>query len=229
MNEFRQYDGYTQTRGLAAHMIKVYAWMFLGLMVSAVSAIIAVSTPLGYLVYNPISLIILVLAEVGMVWFLSARVINMNYSTAAGVFVTYSAINGLTLSLIFYMYTLGSIFYVFFITALFFGAMSVYGAVTKQDLTSIGSFLAMGLIGVLLASIVNIFLASSTLYWIISYAGVAVFLGLTAYDVQKIKRYYGTLAGTPRENNVAILGALQLYLDFINLFLFILRILGRRR
>lgn len=229
MNGFQQHGGYTQSSGLAAHMIKVYAWMFLGLMVSALSAIITVSTPLGYLVYNPISLIILVLVEVGMVWFLSARVIHMNYSTAAGIFVAYSAINGLTLSLIFYRYTLGSIFYVFFITALFFGAMSVYGAVTKQDLTSIGSFLVMGLIGVLLASIVNIFLASSTLYWIISYAGVAVFLGLTAYDVQKIKRYHGALAGTARENNVAILGALQLYLDFINLFLFILRILGRRR
>jgi FtsH-binding integral membrane protein len=210
-------------------MIKVYAWMFLGLMVSAVTALITVSTPLGHLVYNPISLLMLVLVEVGMVWFLSARVTNMSYSTAAGVFVAYSAINGLTLSLIFYRYEIGSIFYVFFITALFFGAMSVYGAVTKQDLTSIGSFLVMGLIGVLVASIVNIFLASTALSWIISYAGVAVFLGLTAYDVQKVKRYYAAFAGTPKENNVAILGALELYLDFINLFLFILRILGRRR
>ncbi|MFZ5988558.1 MAG: Bax inhibitor-1/YccA family protein, partial [Bacillota bacterium] len=117
----------------------------------------------------------------------------------------------------------------FFITAGFFGFMSVYGLVTKTDLTSLRTILFMGLVGLIIASIINMFLNNNTLYWIISYVGVAVFLGLTAYDTQKIKNIHASYAGTEKERNVAIVGALTLYLDFVNLFLFILRILGRRR
>jgi uncharacterized protein len=143
--------------------------------------------------------------------------------------MAYSVLNGITLSLIFYTYTASSIAFVFFISAAFFGFMSVYGLVTKTDLTSLGSLLFMGLIGIIIASVVNIFLRSSGLNWLISFVGVAVFLGLTAYDSQKIKNIHFSFAGTNKEKNVSIIGALTLYLDFINLFLFILRILGRRR
>ncbi|MDP4182583.1 MAG: Bax inhibitor-1/YccA family protein, partial [Bacillota bacterium] len=217
MDRFNQYDELAHSNRLAVHMVRVYGWMFLGLIITAITAFVTVASPLGALVINPISLIILFLAEMGIVVFLSARIVNMSFTTASAAFIVYSVLNGLTLSLIFYVYRLGSVANVFFITALFFGVMSVYGAVTKNDLTKVGSILFMGFIGIIIASIVNFFVASTMLQWIISYAGVAVFLGLTAYDVQKIKKYYGAFAGTPKEDNIAIFGALNLYLDFINL------------
>jgi uncharacterized protein len=211
---------------LNAQIARVFGWMFLGLAVTAVSSFFALQLNIAA---NMFLFLILILAEFALVFYLSSRVMKMEYATAAAVFMAYSVLNGITLSLIFYAYTLSSIAYVFFISAAFFGFMSVYGLVTKTDLTSLGSLLFMGLIGIIIASVVNIFLRSSGLNWLISFVGVAVFLGLTAYDSQKIKNIHFSFAGTNKEKNVSIIGALTLYLDFINLFLFILRILGRRR
>lgn len=225
----RQYQGVESRTSLVQQYIRVFGWMFVGLMVTGAAAYLTISSDLIQLVYNRFALLGLFVAELALVWFLSKRAMGMQYGAAAGVFILYSVLNGVTLSLIFFAYTLGSIAFAFFVTAAFFGFMSVYGAVTKQDLTSMGSLLLMGLIGIIIASIVNWFLHSTALYWFISYAGVVVFLGLTAYDAQKIKSIHAAYAGTPKERNVAIIAALQLYLDFINLFLYILRILGKKK
>jgi uncharacterized protein len=211
---------------LNAQIARVFGWMFLGLAVTGVTSFFAIQLNVAA---NTFLFLILVLAELGLVIFLSRRVMKMEYTTAAAAFIAYSVLNGITLSLIFYAYTFSSIAYVFFISASFFGFMSVYGLATKKDLTSYGSILIMGLFGIIIASIVNIFLRSSGLYWLISFIGVAVFLGLTAYDSQKIKNIHFSYAGSSKEKNVAVIGALTLYLDFINLFLFVLRILGKRR
>lgn len=211
---------------LNAQLVRVFGWMFLGLAVTGITAFFSIQLNIAA---NMFLFIILILAEFGLVFYLSSRVMKMEYSTAAAAFIAYSVLNGITLSLIFYAYTLSSIAYVFFISATFFGFMSVYGLVTKKDLTSYRSLFMMGLFGVIIASVVNIFLNSSALYWLISFVGVAVFLGLTAYDSQKIKNIHASFAGSTKERNVGVLGALTLYLDFINLFLFVLRILGKRR
>ncbi len=218
-------------RSLSAQISRVYGWMFIGLVVSAFTAFLTIAdnSPLLSLVANRFSFILLIVAEFGLVWFLSSRAMKMTYAAAAAAFLVYSILNGLTLSVIFYAYTLGSIYYAFLVAAGFFGFMCVYGLITKTDLTSIGSLLIMGLFGIIIASLVNLFIGSSMLNTVISFVGVAVFLGLTAYDSQKIKNLHYSYAGTDREKNVGIIGALQLYLDFINLFLFILRILGKRR
>lgn len=229
MEYYQQEQALEAKRSLTAQFVRAYGWMFLGLLVTGITSIVTLETPLLYLATSRYSLFALLLVEIGVVWFLSSRVMKMSYGAAAAAFIFYSVINGITLSLIFLVYTLSSIAFVFFITAAFFGFMSVYGAVTKQDLTSMGSLFLMGLVGILIASIANWFLQSSTLYWIISFVGVAVFLGLTAYDSQKIKHYHAAYAGTARESNVAIMGALTLYLDFVNLFLYILRILGKKK
>ena len=154
----------------------------------------------------------------------------MSASLATGVFILYAGLNGLTFSLIFVMYTASSITSAFLVTAGTFAAMSVYGYTTKKDLTSLGSFLFMGLIGVIIASLVNMFMQSEMIYWVTTYAGVLIFIGLTAYDTQKIKELniLGN-EGTEEDHKEAISGALVLYLDFINLFLMILRIMGDRR
>lgn len=213
-------------KSLNAQLVRVFGWMFLGLAVTGVTSFFAIQLNIAS---NIILFLILVLAEFALVFYLSSRVMKMAYGTAAITFMAYSVLNGITLSLIFYAYTLSSIAFVFFISASFFGFMSVYGLVTRKDLTSIGSLLMMGLFGIIIASVVNIFLRSTGLNWLISFVGVAVFLGLTAYDSQKIKNIHFAYIGTSKERNVGIIGALTLYLDFINLFLFILRILGRRR
>jgi FtsH-binding integral membrane protein len=163
------------------------------------------------------------------VWYLSEAVQRMSANTATFVFLMYALVNGLTLSVIFLVYTLGSIASTFFVTAATFGVMSAYGYFTKTDLTKMGNILFMALIGLIIASLVNIFLNNSTLYWIITYAGVLIFVGLTAYDTQKIKEMniIGN-EGTEEDQKEAIMGALTLYLDFINLFLYLLRILGNR-
>ncbi|SPJ14671.1 conserved membrane hypothetical protein [Syntrophobacter sp. SbD2] len=146
------------------------------------------------------------------------------------MFFAYSFLNGLTLSTIFLIYTKASIANTFFVTAGTFAAMSLYGYTTKRDLTSIGSFLMMGLIGIIIASFVNFFFRSPAIYWLITYAGIAVFVGLTAYDAQKIKEMaYAGFSGSEDERKGAVIGALRLYLDFINLFLLLLRIFGSRR
>ena len=175
--------------------------------------------------------IILILAELGMVFWISAGINRMQAATATALFIAYSVLNGLTLSFIFIAYSLGSIAVTFAITAGTFGTMALIGTVTKKDLTSLGNLFFMALIGLIIASLVNIFWANETLYWIVTYAGVLIFVGLTAYDAQKIKQMY-LAAGTDDSETVrkiAVLGALTLYLDFINLFLYLLRIFGGRR
>ena len=213
-------------------LAKVFNWMSIGLGLTGVIAWFTASSGLAaQLVQGPMFMILL-LAELGLVFYLSARVEKIQPGTATGLFLGYAALNGLTLSMIFLKYTGSSIAATFFITAGMFGAMAVYGLVTKRDLSGMGSFLLMGLVGIIIASVVNIFLKSSSLYWAISLIGVFVFVGLTAYDVQKIKRMgeEGIMQqGEGAIQKGAIMGALALYLDFINLFLMLLRFFGGSR
>jgi hypothetical protein len=208
---------------------RVYNWMALGLAVTAITALFAINSGLIYSILSPGVMLVLIVAELGIVIALSAAIGRLQSSTALLMFFGYSFLNGLTLSTIFLIYTKSSIANTFFVTAGTFAVMSVYGYTTKRDLTSMGSFLMMGLFGVIIASFVNFFFKSPAFYWLITYAGIAVFVGLTAYDAQKIKEMaYAGFAGSEEERKGAIIGALRLYLDFINLFLLLLRIFGRR-
>ncbi len=213
-------------------LAKVFNWMAIGLGITGVIAWFTASTGLAaQLAQGPLFMILL-FAELGLVFYLSARIEKIGHGTATGLFLGYAALNGLTLSMVFLAYTGSSIAATFFITAGMFGAMAVYGLVTKRDLSGMGSFLFMGLIGIIIASVVNIFLKSSSLYWAISLIGVFVFVGLTAYDVQKIKNMgeQGIMQqGEGAIQKGAIMGALALYLDFINLFLMLLRFFGGSR
>ena len=211
----------------------VYNWMAIGLALTGFVAFYIASNPtlLNFIFRNQILFFGLIIAELGLVFWISARIQNMQASTATALFVLYSALNGATLSFIFILYTRASIASTFFVCAATFVACSIYGWTTKRDLTSLGGFLMMGLIGIIIASLVNIFNRSSAMHMIISYIGVLVFVGLTAYDTQNLK----TMAvsqpadvGASAIRKGAILGALKLYLDFINLFLMLLRILGNR-
>lgn len=174
---------------------------------------------------------LLVIAELALVFILSARIMKMSFSTAGIMFALYSVLNGVTMSFIFIAYTSTSIATAFFVTAGMFAAMSFIGFVTKKDLSSFGSFFTMALIGLIIASVVNIFLNSSVMYWIITYVGVLLFVGLTAYDTQKIKQMlieYGDEVNDSTQK-LALIGSLSLYLDFINLFLYILRLFGNNK
>jgi FtsH-binding integral membrane protein len=211
----------------------VYNWMAVGLgLTGFVAYYVAHSPSLVRLIFqNQILFFGLIIAELALVFTLSARVNKMQASTATALFVIYSALNGATLSFIFLVYTASSITSTFFICAGTFVACSIYGWTTKRDLTSIGGFLMMGLIGIIIASLVNMFFRSPGMSMIISYIGVIVFVGLTAYDTQHLKTMAvtqpdGLEAGVVRKG--AIIGALRLYLDFINLFLMLLRIFGTR-
>lgn len=211
----------------------VYNWMSLGLGLTAVVAYAVATTPaIAEVIFaNPIIFWGLIIAQFGLVLAISGGVHRMSAGTATGLFLLYSALTGATLSSILMVYTAASIFKAFIVCTGMFAAMSVYGATTKKDLTGWGSFLFMGLIGIIIASIVNIFMASSALDFVISGIGVLIFTGLTAYDTQKLK-VMGESA--PMDDTVAvrrgtILGALTLYLDFINLFLFLLRFFGSSR
>ncbi len=210
---------------------KVYRWMGIGLLLTAISAYFVVNTEsLVYaLASNSILFYGLLIGEVGIVIYLSARIQKMSAEAATAAFIIYSVLNGITLSLLLLVYTGASVASTFFTTAATFGVMSAYGYFTKRDLTTMGSYLQMALIGFIIASVVNIFWANSTMYWIISYVGVLLFVGLTAYDTQKIKKMSVYADGTQVTQKMAILGALTLYLDFINLFLMLLRILGDRK
>lgn len=212
----------------------VYNWMAIGLALTGFVAFYVSNSPsmIRLIFGNSILFFMIILAELGLVFAISGMVNKMSAGTATGLFVLYSALNGLTLSFIFLAYTRTSIVSTFFICAGTFVGCSVYGWVTKRDLTSWGGFLMMGLIGIIIASLVNMFLRSSGMSMIISYIGVIVFVGLTAYDTQKLKNMAmtqpaGLEAGVVRKG--AILGALSLYLDFINLFLMLLRIFGQGR
>lgn len=224
----------TQTQVLVNGFIRsVYNWMAIGLALTGVVAFFTAHTPvMQKLVFQtPMVFFGLIIAELGMVFYLSARIQKLQASTATALFVLYAALNGLTLSFIFLAYTSTSIASVFFICAATFVACSIYGMTTQRDLTSLGGFMFMGLIGIIIASVVNMFIQSSAMATIISYIGVFVFIGLTAYDTQKLKHMALTQpadveAGVVRKG--AIMGALSLYLDFINLFIMLLHILGQR-
>lgn len=213
---------------------KVYVWMGLALTITGIVAMRVADSGAFMGMFTGSSsampFYILIAIELGLVWWMVSRIDSMSSGFATALFILYSALNGVTLSVLFYVYTSASIASTFFITAGTFGICSAYGYFTKKDLTSIGGFLFMALIGIIIATIVNIFLASSTLYWIISYAGVAIFIGLTAYDTQKIKNMSLEVdADSEQGKKGAVMGALALYLDFINMFIFLLRIFGNRR
>ena len=211
----------------------VYNWMAIGLALTGFVAWYVSNTPalLNLILGNQILFFGLIIAELALVFTISARVHRMKASTATALFVLYAALNGATLSFIFIIYTRSSIASTFFVCAATFIACSIYGWTTKRDLTSMGGFMMMGLIGIIIASLVNIFIRSSAMHMIISFIGVLVSIGLTAYDTQHLKTMAVSQpadigAGAVRKG--AILGALKLYLDFINLFLMLLRILGNR-
>ena len=207
---------------------QVYGWMALGLALTAVTALTTVSSEelLRAIVGNKPVFYGLMIGELALVFTLSGAIERLSPAVATLLFLGYSLLNGVTLSVIFLVYTADSIAATFGVTAATFGAMSIYGAVTKKDLTSWGSFLFMGLVGVVIASLVNIFLQSDGVSWVLSAVGVIVFTGLTAYDSWKIK---ALAAAGSAGRKPAILGALTLYLDFINLFLMLLRFMGGRR
>jgi FtsH-binding integral membrane protein len=210
---------------------RVYRWMTVGLGLSGgVALFTASSEAMLNIVLQPFVMYGLLIAELIMVWSFSAVARRASAAVAAGLFLSYAAVNGLTLAIIFLIYTKTSIAQVFFVTTGTFAAMSLYGWATKRDLTSVGSFCMMGLIGVIIAGVVNIFVRSDMLGFMLSCAGVVVFVGLTAYDTQKIKELniIGN-EGTDEDTKEALHGALVLYLDFINLFLYLLRLLGKRR
>lgn len=216
---------------VATFMNAVYAWMCVGLAVTAgVAWYVSTQPQLFKQIFNTGVFWILVIAQFGLVFAISAAVQRISAAAATGLFILYAALNGLLLSSIFLAYEIGTITTAFAVTAGMFGAMSFIGFTTKKDLSSLGGILMMGLIGLIIASIVNIFFANGTLFWIINYAGVAIFLGLTVYDTQRLKEMAYATEGNPAlASRLAINGSLALYLDFLNLFLFLLRILGSRR
>jgi len=231
MNEFLNITQADAAATTQRFFVKVYTWMTIALVLTGLTALYVASSPalINAIFSNNILFFGLIIGELLLVGSLVGWINRMSSQTAMAIFVGYSVLNGLTLSMIFIIYTAGSIASTFFVTAGTFGLMSLYGYLTKSDLTKIGNILVMALIGIVLASLVNMFLKSEMLYWIVTYVGVLVFVGLIAYDTQKIKKMSAfTIDGTEEQQKGAIVGALTLYLDFINLFLLLLRILGRR-
>ena len=225
------YDSYKSTATssvLSTVMRKVYVRMFLALVVTAFTALYVASSPalLTTILGSRAIFFGLIIAELAVVFILSGRIHKLSTVTATLLFYLYAILNGVVFSSIFVVYELGSIAYTFFITAGVFGAMSVYGLVTKNDMTRFGNYCVMALFGLIIATVVNIFVASSTLDWIISFVGVALFIGLTAWDTQKIKNAAYEVEPS-QMGKLATIGALSLYLDFINLFLYLLRFFGR--
>ena len=227
--------------GLRAYMLRVYNYMLVGLGLTGAVAWLTANTPLAQVFYNQVQTAngiamqpnilgwIAMFAPLGMVLFLSFGMQKMSFATAQMTFWAYAAVMGVSLSTILFLYTGTSIAMTFFVTAATFGAMSLWGYTTNRDLTGMGSFLFMGLIGLILASLANLFFHSTQLQFVVSVIGVLIFTGLTAYDSQSIKNMY--FAGDDGEvmGKKAIMGALRLYLDFINLFLYLLRFMGNRR
>ncbi|MGL4456013.1 MAG: Bax inhibitor-1/YccA family protein, partial [Plesiomonas sp.] len=219
----------TGTR-VQAYLSQVYGWMTCGLLLTAFVAWYAASTPavINFIFSSKITFFGLIIAQLALVFVLSGMLQRLSGTMATSLFMLYSALTGLTLSSIFIAYTASSIAATFVVTAGMFGAMSLYGYTTKRDLSGMGNMLFMALIGVVLASLVNMWLKSDTLMWVITYIGVVLFVGLTAYDTQKLKMLGEQISEDDHENfrKYAIVGALTLYLDFINLFLMLLRIMG---
>ncbi|AWK41367.1 BAX inhibitor (BI)-1/YccA family protein [Photorhabdus laumondii subsp. laumondii] len=219
--------------GLQTYMAQVYGWMTCGLLLTAFVAwyVSQNQNVVLYIFSNSILFYGLIIAQFGLVFVLSGMINRIGASLATGLFMLYSALTGLTLSSIFVIYTIGSVASTFVVTAGMFGALSFYGYTTKRSLSGLGSFLFMGLIGIILASLINLWLKSEALTWAVTYIGVVIFAGLTAYDTQKLKEMGEDLDVNDKENlrKFSIVGALTLYLDFINMFLMLLRIFGDRR
>ena len=215
---------------VTAFLSKVYGWMFLGLLITAGVAFGVASSPalIETLILNRLLFWILLLAPIGLVWYLAARVDKIAPTTAAILFLVYAAMVGITSSVVLLIYTGASVVSAFVITSGMFGAMAVFGTFTKKSLAGVGQFMFMGLIGLIIASVVNIFLLNDVMSFVISVIGVIVFTGLTAYDAQRLKEMAVALPDG-RVGSYAVVGALSLYLDFINLFFFILRLFGGRR
>ncbi|AJD43154.1 MULTISPECIES: Bax inhibitor-1/YccA family protein [Rhizobium] len=242
MADLRNYQSRAQTgemidQGLRSYMLKVYNLMALGLAITGVAAFLSFQlafadgqlTAFGQAIYvSPLKWVV-IFAPLALVFFLSFRIGRMSVSAAQTTFWVYAALVGLSLSSLLLIYTGESVVQTFFITAASFGALSLYGYSTKRDLSAMGSFLIMGLFGLIIASLVNIFLASSAMQFAISVIGVLIFAGLTAYDTQRIKEMYFEADDVAVAGRKAIIGALTLYLDFINLFMFLLQFLGNRR
>jgi FtsH-binding integral membrane protein len=214
--------------GLRDYMLRIYNYMASGLALTGIVAYLFAASGWYLQVARTPLIWLIILAPLGLVMLLSFGINRMSAAAAQGVFWLYAGLMGLSMSSIFIVYTHTSIARVFFITAGTFAAMSLYGYTTKRDLSQFGSFLFMGLIGIIIASVVNIFLASPALYWLISVIGVIVFVGLTAYDTQSIKEMYFEGDGAEIAGKKAVMGALRLYLDFINLFMMLLRLMGNR-
>ncbi|MDC0426531.1 Bax inhibitor-1/YccA family protein [Pelagibacteraceae bacterium] len=234
-------------QGLRAYMLKVYNYMASGVLLTGIISLIVfkfsggmnitlgptgftgLTNPFGELLFNSGFKWIVMLAPLGIVIYLSFGIAKMSASKAQSIFWVFAALMGASLASIFIVYTQMSIARVFFITSGTFGAMSIYGYTTKRDLTKLGSFLMMGLFGIIIASVVNMFLKSSMMHFVISILGVLIFVGLTAYDTQKIKNMYLVSDSGELMGKKAVMGALTLYLDFINLFIMLLRLFGQRR
>ena len=234
-------------QGLRAYMLKVYNYMASGVLLTGIISLLVfkfsggmnitlgpagfngLTDPFGELIFNSGFKWLVMLAPLGIVMYLSFGISKMSASKAQSTFWVFAALMGASLASIFIVYTQMSIARVFFITSGTFGAMSIYGYTTKRDLTKLGSFLMMGLFGIIIASIVNIFMQSSMMYFVISILGVLIFVGLTAYDTQKIKNMYLASDSGELIGKKAVMGALTLYLDFINLFIMLLRLFGQRR
>lgn len=237
-NMYNPYSGYAtaaqaqESLSLQSYVAKVmrrvFGKMFLGLLITAITSLMVVSSEamLSFIFSSRIVFFGLIIAELGLVFAISGAINKLSSTTATLLFYLYAVINGLTLSSIFLIYSASAITLTFAITSITFGTMALLGYITRKDLSKMGGILFMALIGLIVATIVNIFLASSALDWIISFAGVVIFTGLTAWDTQKIKNM-ASMTDPSQAGKVATLGALSLYLDFINLFLYLLRFLGR--
>jgi FtsH-binding integral membrane protein len=213
-----------------AFLRKVYGWMTLGLLITTISSLYFFTSGAYALVLNTIGVLVLFILQIGLVVVLSSWINKMSAAVATALFIFYSALTGVTLSSIFLIYNIGTIVNTFFIASITFGALSIFGFATKKDLTAWGSFFFMGLIGILVAMFINFFLSSNALDFVISVIGVIVFAGLTAYDTQKLKEMHLIqIEGKEIASKSSILGALVLYLDFINLFLMLLRLFGGGR
>jgi hypothetical protein len=216
--------------GLRQHMLRVYNYMASGLLLTGIVAYVVANTPAVFnaIFGTPLAWVVM-LAPLGFVFFLSLRLDRIQASTAQALFWAFAGVMGLSMATIFVAFTGASVARVFFITAGTFAAMSLYGYTTRRSLANIGSFLFMGLIGIVIAGLVNMFIHSTQLQMIISVVGVLVFVGLTAYDTQRIKEEYSEHHDSQTAGKLAIWGALRLYLDFINLFMMLLQLLGNRR
>ena len=240
-------DSHVIDQGLRSHMLKVYNYMASGVFLTGIISLLifkfsggmnisfgpngftGLTNPFGELIFNSGFKWLVMLAPLGIVIYLSFGITKMSTSKAQSMFWVFAGLMGASLASIFIIYTQMSIARVFFITAGTFGAMSIYGYTTKRDLTKLGSFLMMGLIGIIIASVVNIFMKSGMMHFVISVLGVLIFVGLTAYDTQKIKNMYLASDDSEISGKKAVMGALTLYLDFINLFIMLLRLFGQRR